>query len=111
MADRRGGEGEGPLGAKSVRPLGGSICQEPSNPVMIEPPISAGFPSGGNYREMAVKIRELARQCRQTYGRRELLQLAAVFDRRADHFDSRLPLVNPCSSTWTTKRSSHFSIC
>jgi len=56
---------------------------------MIKPPISAGFPSGEHYRDMAARLRELARQCHYAYARRELLQLAAFFDRRADHFDSR----------------------
>jgi hypothetical protein len=91
-----------PLGGRAPRGSGDglSICREPhlqranssqtqDNPVMIEPRISAGFPSGEHYRAMAVKLRELARLCRFAYGRRELLKLAAVFNRRADHFDSR----------------------
>ena len=69
-----------------------SPCRKGSaadHPVMIEPPMSPGFASGEQYREMAIKLRELARLCRFAYGRREVLQFAAVFNRRADHFDSR----------------------
>ena len=91
-----------PLGGRAPRGSGDdlSVCWEPhlpranssqtqDNPVMIEPAITPGFPSGEQYREMSIKLRELARLCRFAYGRRELLQLAAVFNRRADHFDSR----------------------
>jgi hypothetical protein len=58
-------------------------------PFMREAPVNSPFPNGENYREMAIKLRELARLCRFAYGRKELLQLAAVFHRRADHFDRR----------------------
>jgi hypothetical protein len=34
-------------------------------------------------------LRKLARQCRFPGARRELLQLAANYDRRADHFECR----------------------
>jgi hypothetical protein len=44
---------------------------------------------GAHYREMANGLRELARQCRFRGARKELLQLAARYDRRADHFDRR----------------------
>jgi len=56
---------------------------------MIEPSMSPDFPAARIIERWRFKVRKLARQCRHTYGRRELLQLAAVFDRRADHFDSR----------------------
>jgi hypothetical protein len=46
-------------------------------------------PDGGHYREMARELRQLAHRCRFPGARRELLNLAASFDRRADHFDSR----------------------
>ena len=42
-----------------------------------------------HYREMAHGLRKLARQCRFAGARRELLQLAASYDRRADHFEVR----------------------
>jgi hypothetical protein len=44
---------------------------------------------GWHYREMAHGLRKLARQCRFAGARRELLQLAASYERRADHFDDR----------------------
>jgi hypothetical protein len=46
-------------------------------------------PDGEHYREMARGLRQLAHKCRLPGARRELLQLAASYDRRADHFDSR----------------------
>jgi hypothetical protein len=45
--------------------------------------------NGEHYREMAHGLRCLARQCRYAGARRELLHLAANYDRRADHFDDR----------------------
>ena len=53
------------------------------------PPGSASPLHGAHYREMAHGLRKLARQCRFPGARRELLQLAANYDRRADHFDER----------------------
>ena len=44
---------------------------------------------GEHYREMANGLRELARQCRFPGARKELLQLAARYDRRAEYFDVR----------------------
>jgi hypothetical protein len=44
---------------------------------------------GSHYREMAHGLRKLAHQCRFAGARRELLQLAASYERRADHFDDR----------------------
>jgi hypothetical protein len=55
--------------------------------VMREAPVNSPFPNGEHYRELAIKLCELARLCRFAYGRKELLQLAVVFRRRADHFD------------------------
>jgi hypothetical protein len=45
---------------------------------------------GGHYREMASGLRDLARQCRLPGARKELLKLAANYDRRADYIDTRL---------------------
>lgn len=45
--------------------------------------------NGAHYREIAHGLRRLARECRFAGARRELLQLAASYDRRADHFDGR----------------------
>ena len=44
---------------------------------------------GAHYREVAHGLRKLARQCRFPGARRELLQLAARYDRRAEHFECR----------------------
>lgn len=44
---------------------------------------------GEHYREVAHGLRKLARQCRFPGARRELLQLAANYDRRAEHFECR----------------------
>jgi hypothetical protein len=44
---------------------------------------------GANVREMARRLRCLARDCRLPGARREMLDLAARFERRADYFDSR----------------------
>ena len=42
-----------------------------------------------HYREMAEGLRNLARQCRFPSARRELLNLAASYERRAEHFEWR----------------------
>ena len=44
---------------------------------------------GALFREIADGLRKLAHRCRPAVSRRELLKLAASFDRRADCFDSR----------------------
>jgi hypothetical protein len=54
---------------------------------MRGPPNSGPPLDGTHYREMAHGLRELARQCRLAGARRELLELAASYERRADHFD------------------------
>jgi hypothetical protein len=51
---------------------------------------SASPREGAHHREIAQKLRDLARQCYFPGARRELLNLAARFDRRADHFASRV---------------------
>jgi hypothetical protein len=56
---------------------------------MILPRSSAPRLDGAHYREMAQGLRKLAHQCRFPGARRELLQLAASYDRRADHFECR----------------------
>jgi hypothetical protein len=45
---------------------------------------------GAHYREMANGLRELARQCRFPGARKELLQLAARYERRAEYFETRV---------------------
>src|SRR5271170_1800779 len=59
-----------------------------STPILLtEAPPS--LPSGNDYRELAVKIREIARQTRLPFARRELLRLATSYQRRGDHLDRR----------------------
>jgi hypothetical protein len=57
--------------------------------LMNEPRASALPLDGTHYREMARGLRKLAHQCRFVGARRELMQLAASYERRADHFDGR----------------------
>jgi hypothetical protein len=56
---------------------------------MNQPRVNALPIDGAHYREMAHGLRTLARRCRLAGARRELLQLAASYERRADHFDCR----------------------
>jgi hypothetical protein len=42
-----------------------------------------------HYREMAGKLRELAREFRFPGARREILDLASRYERRADNLDAR----------------------
>jgi hypothetical protein len=42
-----------------------------------------------HYREIASKLREIARQCRSPGARREILNLASRLERRADYLDTR----------------------
>jgi hypothetical protein len=41
----------------------------------------------GHYREIASKLRVVARGCNFPNVRKDLIDLAARYDRRADHFD------------------------
>jgi len=45
--------------------------------------------SSQDYRELAIELREIARRCRLPGARREILNLALRFERRADYFDER----------------------
>jgi len=56
---------------------------------MEEPPASPSHYEREHYREMASKLRELARQFRYPGTRQELLKLALRFERRADQLDTR----------------------
>lgn len=56
-----------------------------NRPRNTTPPID-----GAHYREMAQGLRKLARECRFAGARRELLDLAASYERRADLFDGRV---------------------
>ena len=45
--------------------------------------------SSQDYRELAIELREIARRCRLPGARREILNLALRYERRADYFDER----------------------
>jgi hypothetical protein len=54
----------------------------------MEEPQGTGIPSGSeHYREMANKLREIARECRFPGARREILDLASRLERRADELE------------------------
>jgi hypothetical protein len=56
----------------------------------MEEPQGTGTQSGGqHYREIASKLREIARECRFPGARREILDLASRLERRADELDPR----------------------
>jgi hypothetical protein len=64
--------------------------RDTTSPLPMILPRSSDLPlDGAHYREVAHGLRKLARQCRFPGARRELLQLAANYDRRADHFECR----------------------
>ena len=52
-------------------------------------PANTGRPDSDHYRDIARKLRELAREFRFPGGRQELLALAARYERRADSLDAR----------------------
>jgi hypothetical protein len=56
---------------------------------MEEPQAKAAPSDGEHYREMARKLRELAREFRFPGARKELLGLALRYERRADNLDAR----------------------
>jgi hypothetical protein len=56
---------------------------------MEEPQAGPSHPDSEHYREMASKLRELARQFRFPGARQELLALALRYERRADQLDAR----------------------
>ena len=56
----------------------------------MEEPQGTGTQSGGqHFREIASKLREIARECRFPGARREILDLASRLERRADELDPR----------------------
>lgn len=70
-----------------VSPARGFFLSRKVTPlVMSEPPPLA---DGDHCREMAGKVRELARYTRSPGIRRELVDLARRYDRRGDYFDRR----------------------
>jgi hypothetical protein len=57
-------------------------------PALSTSSYSAPVSGGAHLREIAQRIRNAARDCRFPHARREMLDLAASFDRRANYFDS-----------------------
>jgi hypothetical protein len=56
---------------------------------MEEPQANAALSDSQHYREMARKLRELAREFRFPGARQELLDLASRYERRADSLGAR----------------------
>ena len=56
---------------------------------MEEPQASVSQSDGEHYREMASKLKELARRFGFPGARQELLKLALRYERRADQLDAR----------------------
>src|SRR5262249_28509688 len=74
------------LALKMLRP---ALLKQPVGPSpMTARRNSAPPPDGAHFREIAQGLRTLARRCRYPGARKELLELATSFDRRADHFDA-----------------------
>ena len=44
-------------------------------------------PPSQDYRQLAHRLRELARETSRPYARQELLRLSGIYDRRAEHLD------------------------
>jgi hypothetical protein len=56
---------------------------------MGEPQRAVGPIDSQHYREIAGKLRDIARQCRFPGARQEILDLASRYERRADNLDAR----------------------
>ena len=56
---------------------------------MEDPQADAARPDSEHYREMARKLRELARNVNFPGARQEILDLASRYERRADSLDAR----------------------
>ena len=72
--------------------------QQPLNTRPMNPPDSASAPGGAHFRHLASGLRALARHCRFPGARRELLDLAASFERRANHLVARAATPSPANS-------------
>jgi hypothetical protein len=51
--------------------------------------------TGQDYRQLAHRLRQLAQETRRPFARRELLRLSGIYDRRAEHLDSRADYFGP----------------
>ena len=56
---------------------------------MEEPGTGAPRLDSQHYRELAIKLRDIARQCRFPGARQEILDLASRYEVRANHLDAR----------------------
>ena len=56
-------------------------CALPDHPDYPPPP--------EDYRQLARRLRELARETQRPYTRRELAKLAGIYERRAEYMESR----------------------
>ena len=75
------------LKKEGIRPLDG--WRESRGWVVTAPPVIPAAAGGDHYREMAGKLRDLARATRSPGIRRELVDFARRYDRRGEHFDRR----------------------
>jgi len=55
----------------------------------MEEPTAAPRLDSQHYRELATKLRDIARQCRFPGARQEILDLASRYEVRANHLDTR----------------------
>jgi hypothetical protein len=58
---------------------------------MGEPKREVGPVDSQHYRDLANKLRDVARQCRFPGARQEILELASRYEGRAGHLDTRRP--------------------
>ena len=65
------------------------LNQRSNEAEMNEQPKLAPPSNGEHYREVALRLRGVACECRFPNARKELLDLAARHERRGDHFDRR----------------------
>ena len=67
---------------------------------MEEPQRAVAPVDSQHFRELAAKLRDIARQCRFPGARQEILDLALRYEGRADHLDARSSVggstQNPC---------------
>jgi hypothetical protein len=52
------------------------------------PSMMPDYPPGEDYRQLARRLRELARETHRPYARQELVRLSAIYERRAEHLET-----------------------
>lgn len=55
----------------------------------VMPVYSDHAPPSEDYRQLPHRLRELAQETLRPYARQELLRLSGIYDRRAEHLDTR----------------------